>query len=200
MPRVLGGSQARGKLHLAADRQVALFTHTTPGRRSLGLSMSIEPTSCPKGTEEELKRFQGAWKQIAYERDGVVEPLDERGWEPSTTFSGEEFVVTLADGTIPIKGTYRIDPTRDPKTVDWTDSIGEDAGKTLLAIYSLQGDRLIFLCRGSRAGAANGVQDAAWAGPPNLPAPSANGKRRCGVLLGRAGEPAAAPDRRIDGD
>lgn len=105
--------------------------------------MSIEPTACPE-VEEELERFQGGWKQIAYERDGVVEPLDEQGWEPRTTFTGEEFLVTLADGTVPIKGTFRIDPTRNPKTVDWTDTIGEDAGKTLLAIYCLQGDQLTF--------------------------------------------------------
>jgi uncharacterized protein (TIGR03067 family) len=94
--------------------------------------------------EEELERLQGTWKQIAYERDGVTEPLDEQGWDPITTFTGEEFVVTLADGSIPIKGTYRIDPTRNPKTVDWMDTIGEDAGKTLLAIYALEDDRLIF--------------------------------------------------------
>lgn len=106
--------------------------------------MKNDPTSSPDSIEEELKRFQGTWKQIAYERDGVTEPLDEQGWEPITTFTAEEFVVTLADGSIPIKGTYRIDPTRTPKTVDWTDTIGEDAGKTLLAIYALQEDRLIF--------------------------------------------------------
>ena len=106
--------------------------------------MSNEPTSTPDGTEAEMKQFQGTWKQIAYERDGVAEPPDEQGWDPSTTFTGEEFVVTLTDGSIPIKGTYRIDPTHNPKTVDWTDTIGEDAGKTLLAIYTLQGDRLIF--------------------------------------------------------
>jgi uncharacterized protein (TIGR03067 family) len=74
----------------------------------------------------------------------VTEPLDEQGWDPITTFTAEEFVVTLADGSIPIKGTFRIDPTRNPKSVDWTDTIGEDAGKTLLAIYALQEDRLIF--------------------------------------------------------
>jgi uncharacterized protein (TIGR03067 family) len=95
-------------------------------------------------SDAELKRFEGTWKQIAYERDGVTEPLDEQGWNPTTTFKAEEFAVTLADGSIPIKGTYRIDPTRDPKTVDWLDSIGEDAGKTLLAIYAFQEDRLIF--------------------------------------------------------
>jgi uncharacterized protein (TIGR03067 family) len=94
--------------------------------------------------EGELERFQGTWKQIAYERDGVTEPLDEQGWDPITTFTGSEFVVTLADGSIPIKGTFRIDPTRNPKTVEWMDTIGEDAGQTLLAIYALEDDRLIF--------------------------------------------------------
>jgi uncharacterized protein (TIGR03067 family) len=98
----------------------------------------------PDAITEEMKKFQGKWKQIAYERDGVTEPVDEPGWEPRVTFTADEFVVTLADGSIPIKGTYQLDPTREPKTVDWTDSIGEDAGKTLLAIYSLDGDRLVF--------------------------------------------------------
>src|SRR5262249_26884974 len=107
-------------------------------------NMSKRNVTSTASIEEELKRFQGTWKQIGYERDGVKEPLDEQGWDPITTFTGEEFVVTLADGSIPIKGTYRIDPTRNPKTVDWMDTIGEDAGKTLRAIYALQENRLIF--------------------------------------------------------
>jgi uncharacterized protein (TIGR03067 family) len=104
--------------------------------------MSLDPTVSL--IEEELQRFRGVWKQIAYERDGIKQSLDEQGWEPSTTFTDSEFVVTLADGSVPIRGTYRIDPFQNPKAVDWTDTIGEDAGKTLLAIYSLQGDRFTF--------------------------------------------------------
>lgn len=103
-----------------------------------------DATSFPDATTEEMKIFQGTWKQIACERDGVTEPLDEQGWESRVTFTDDAFVVTLADGSSPIKGTYKLDPTRQPKTVDWTDTIGEDAGKTLLAIYSLEGDRLVF--------------------------------------------------------
>jgi uncharacterized protein (TIGR03067 family) len=116
----------------------------TFGGHSFGPLMNNHPRASPNCVEEELKRFQGTWKQIAYERDGVTEPADEQGWNPITTFTVEEFVVTLADGSIPIRGTYRIDPTRNPKTVDWTDTIGEDAGKTLLAIYSFQEDRFTF--------------------------------------------------------
>ena len=105
---------------------------------------NTDATSFPDAIAEEMKKLQGTWKQIAYERDGVTEPLDEQGWEPRVTFTGDTFVVTLADGSIPIKGTYKLDPTRDPKTIDWADTVGEDAGKTLLAIYSLEGDRLVF--------------------------------------------------------
>ena len=93
---------------------------------------------------EEMKKFQGTWKQIAYEKDGVKEPLDEQGWEPRVTFEGNTFIVTLAEGRIPIKGTYKLDATREPKAMDLTDTFGEDKGKTFLAIYSLERDRMIF--------------------------------------------------------
>jgi uncharacterized protein (TIGR03067 family) len=92
----------------------------------------------------DMARLQGTWRQIAYERDGVTEPPDEQGWDPQVTFTGDTFVVTLADGSTPIRGTFKLDPTRDPKAADWTDTFGADAGKTFLAIYSVDGDRFIF--------------------------------------------------------
>ncbi len=105
---------------------------------------NTDAKSVPDPIKEEMKKLQGTWRQIAYERDGVSEPLDEQGWQPRTTFMGDTFVVTLADGSILIKGAYQLDPTRDPKTIDWTDTFGADAGKTFPAIYALEGDRLIF--------------------------------------------------------
>jgi uncharacterized protein (TIGR03067 family) len=93
---------------------------------------------------EEIKKFQGTWKQIACEKDGVADTVDEFGREPKSTFTDETFVVALADGRIAIKGTFKLDPTREPKTIDWTDTFGEDAGKTFLAIYYLENDQLIF--------------------------------------------------------
>jgi uncharacterized protein (TIGR03067 family) len=87
---------------------------------------------------EEMAKFQGTWRQIAHERDGVADPPEERGWEPRVTFTGDTFVVTLADGTIAIQGTYRLDPTQEPKAMDVTDTFGPDAGKTFLAIYTIE--------------------------------------------------------------
>jgi uncharacterized protein (TIGR03067 family) len=106
---------------------------------------NTDETQSLNAIAEEMAKLQGTWKQIGYEREGVKEPIDdEAGWAPRSTFVGDTFVVTLADGTIPIRGTYKLDPTQSPKTVDWTDTHGEDAGKTLLAIYRLDGDRFTF--------------------------------------------------------
>ena len=93
---------------------------------------------------KEMQKLQGTWKQIAYERNGVDEPDDEPGWNPTTTFTDDRFLVTLADGSRPIEGVYKIDPTTSPKTVDWMDQTGPDAGKTIQAIYKLEGSNFTF--------------------------------------------------------
>ena len=93
---------------------------------------------------KELEKFQGTWKQLTYEKDGIKEHADEHGWEPSVTFTGNTFVVTLADGSVPIKGTFTVDPTRSPKTIEYTDTFGADAGKTFPGIYILEADLLVF--------------------------------------------------------
>ena len=106
--------------------------------------MKADANLIPGAVTEEIKKLQGTWKQIACEKDGVADQVDEFGWAPKTTFTDDTFVVTLADGSIAIKGTFTLDPTQEPKTIDWTDTFGEDTGKTFPAIYSLEGDRLIF--------------------------------------------------------
>ncbi len=96
----------------------------------------------------EMEKFQGRWVQIAYERDGVVEPIDdEAGWKPRTTFTGSVFVVEISDGTTPIKGTYKIDPGKEPKHIEYTDTFGQYAGETYLGIYKITDDILVF-CMG----------------------------------------------------
>jgi hypothetical protein len=57
---------------------------------------------------QEIAKFQGNWKQIGSERDGVRNPVDdEKDWAPRTAFIGTTFVVTIADGSIPIQGHYK---------------------------------------------------------------------------------------------
>jgi hypothetical protein len=73
-----------------------------------------KPTPFTGNAAEEMQRLQGTWKQVGYERDGISDPVDELGWEPKVTFSEANYQVTLADGSIPIKGTYKLDPGQTP--------------------------------------------------------------------------------------
>ena len=98
----------------------------------------------PQAVMQELQKFQGCWRQTYAEMGGIGNPADEVGSQSRCTFADNTFVVYRADGDIVIEGTFAIDPTREPKTVDWTDTFGADAGKTLPAIYRLDGDELVF--------------------------------------------------------
>ena len=95
--------------------------------------------------ENELERFQGNWIQVAYERDGQKEPIDdEQGWKPRTEFKGKAFAVTISDGTIPIRGVFAIDPGKEPKQISYTDTFGQYAGETYLGIYDFAEELLVF--------------------------------------------------------
>lgn len=94
--------------------------------------------------DDEISKFQGTWRQIRSVADGVANPPDEFGAAPITTFTGNTYVVRLADGTVVIEGTFTLDPRQEPKAVDWTDTCGADREKTFPAIYAFDGDQLIF--------------------------------------------------------
>lgn len=94
--------------------------------------------------DEELRKFQGTWRQTRCEADGIQNPTDEFGSQPLTEFSGNTYVVTLPDGTVVIEGTFTLDPTQEPKAVNWTDTCGADSQKTFPAIYAFNDDQLVF--------------------------------------------------------
>ena len=90
-------------------------------------------------TRTDFDRLQGVWSQTYLEADGVVEPADDEHTAPGAVciFEGNTFkVVTPADDLL-LKGTFELDASTTPKAITWVDSIGEDAGKKLPAIYEL---------------------------------------------------------------
>ena len=119
---------------------------------------------------EEMKKFQGTWKQIAYEKDGLKEPLDEHGWEPRVTLAGDTFIVTLSDGSTPIKGTFKLDPTREPKAMDPDRHLRRGRGENLSGDLLPGWEPNDLLCRRRWTRAANGIQNQARASPPRPPA------------------------------
>ncbi len=87
------------------------------------------------------------WKQVAFEEDGDPDAADSYGDSLGslTRFLGNRFSVRTVSGRLLLEGTFALDAWCTPKTIDWTDAMGADAGKTLAAIYQLDGDRFMFI-------------------------------------------------------
>jgi uncharacterized protein (TIGR03067 family) len=83
---------------------------------------------------------------VALEIDGVLNPPDAHSAPDAvTTISNNRFWVHTANGGVLLEGTFELDASIRPKIVNWTDSIGPDVGKTLPAIYALDGDSFKFI-------------------------------------------------------
>ena len=87
---------------------------------------------------DDSKNIQGTWLPVKGEIGGA--PMkDETLKIISMKLEGGKYEVKAENLD---KGTYTIDPSAKPKTIDVSGVEGPNAGKKLLAIYELQGDTL----------------------------------------------------------
>lgn len=95
----------------------------------------------------DIRRLQGVWTQTRLVADGVPEPPDDEHTAPGAVciFEGDAFRVVKPDGAVLLKGVFTLDASISPKAIDWIDSIGEDAGKILPAIYELTDNTFRFI-------------------------------------------------------
>ena len=87
----------------------------------------------------ELKELRGTWQLVEEIDDGKPMPAEEAK-KSKLTFDGTGKWKVEIDGKIIGEGTALINPTRKPKTIDYTFTQGEAAGASFLAIYELTGD------------------------------------------------------------
>jgi uncharacterized protein (TIGR03067 family) len=82
--------------------------------------------------------IRGTWTAMAAERNGA--PADDiKGHR--LTLQGKRFTIR-SKGKIVYRGTFRLDPSTTPATIDFTNTSGEAKGKVWQGIYSLEGDGL----------------------------------------------------------
>jgi len=82
--------------------------------------------------------LQGLWRQVKFEENGLIDATDSHGAAGAIlTISGNAFHVAVPDGPTLIEGNFVLHESICPKGIDWIDSTGEDAGKTIPAIYRL---------------------------------------------------------------
>jgi uncharacterized protein (TIGR03067 family) len=93
----------------------------------------------PGAQADDLQALNGKWKVQSVEAGGkLVESEDLK--ELVVTITGDRYELTTKDG--PDRGLLKLDETRQPKTMDATDTEGSDAGKVIKAIYEISGDIL----------------------------------------------------------
>jgi uncharacterized protein (TIGR03067 family) len=99
-----------------------------------------------EATIADLQMLQGSWLQVRFEENGVANPEDSHSAPGAfLTIEGGSFHVGVPEKETILKGTFTLDATTFPKSMTWVDSIGEDVGKPLPAIYDLSNDTFTFV-------------------------------------------------------
>jgi uncharacterized protein (TIGR03067 family) len=86
---------------------------------------------------DDVAKLQGTWTYATLELDGKSLPA-ELFARSRLEVSGVQFMQT--DGKTVHRGTFKLDGTRNPKTIDLTFTDGPEKGNTTLGIYEINGD------------------------------------------------------------
>jgi uncharacterized protein (TIGR03067 family) len=103
-----------------------------------GLLVGADDTKKDDAIKEELKKLEGTWVVESATRNGKD---DRKGGPSECTFSGGMLSMKEEDGT-ERKGKITIDPTKNPKTLDFEPEQKKGNEGTGRAIYELKGDTL----------------------------------------------------------
>lgn len=87
-------------------------------------------------------QLQGEWVMVSGQRDGQAFPEDFRS-NFKRVAKGDETTVMMG-GQLFLKAKFVLDPSKKPKTIDYSVTGGPNAGKTQLGIYECDGDQVKF--------------------------------------------------------
>ncbi len=112
-----------------------------------GVSRALAAADDDPKVKAELKKFQGTWVDIYAEKAGKEQ---EEVGDHQLKFDGETF--SVADhGHVEEKGTFKLDPSKNPKEIDLRHRDRNNDEKTVLGIYTWDGENLK-LCLGEPGG------------------------------------------------
>jgi uncharacterized protein (TIGR03067 family) len=107
---------------------------------ALAVGLLIAADDGKERVTKERKKLEGPWTIAAVVRNENPLP-EEKMKDAQFVFQGEGFVQKLGDKTM-AKGTFRLDPSKNPPTIDLMMNEGGEKGKTIEAIYELKDDEL----------------------------------------------------------
>jgi uncharacterized protein (TIGR03067 family) len=88
--------------------------------------------------KKDQDKLQGTWTVVSAELDGNKLPQDQAKGE--LVFKGDKYSYSAGGETG--EGTYKIDPSKKPKTMDAVPADGPFKGQTVEEIYEVEGDEL----------------------------------------------------------
>jgi uncharacterized protein (TIGR03067 family) len=89
---------------------------------------------------QDLESMQGNWAAVSYTADGQQLP-DDDAQAFFRSIKGNEYTVFRFDKAIG-KGSFTIDATKSPKTIDAIPTLRGGKGKPILGIYEIKENRL----------------------------------------------------------
>jgi uncharacterized protein (TIGR03067 family) len=122
------------------------------------LALGLFGQALAQTPEERLKREEeklaGTWRVTAAKANGERLP-DREVPDLKLTFKDGKYTVQFGKEK-PQEGTYKIDPAKNPKTIDINRTTGPEQGKKQVGIYELTGNELkICACDASKDRPAN---------------------------------------------
>ena len=97
-----------------------------------GVCVAAQPGD--EAVKKELKTFEGKWEALAAQNfDGTV-PTDVELQIMALEVEGDQF--TMKTGSLTVKGTIKLDPTKKPKVIDIY--FGNGAEPSLKGIYEVK--------------------------------------------------------------
>jgi uncharacterized protein (TIGR03067 family) len=83
-------------------------------------------------------KLDGKWLIVSVERDGKADDAFKGG---ARVIAGGKYTLADKNGKA-TPGTFKVDPSKKPKTIDMMPAEGQYKGKTLLGIYEVDGQTL----------------------------------------------------------
>ena len=109
------------------------------------LAFAVADDTKDEAIKKDRQQIAGTWRIVAIEEDGKRGEDDGKG-EKLTVVNGSDGTWSLRlNGKESSKGTSTFDPTKTPKTIDFTITEGNDKGQSYLGIYEL-GENARKLC------------------------------------------------------
>jgi uncharacterized protein (TIGR03067 family) len=92
--------------------------------------------------KDDAEAIKGKWKAVSISMGGEPQ-ADELVKNFTLNFESKDYTNSVGD--MVEEGSYSIDSTKSPKTIDFDIKKGPDEGKKQLGVYKLDGDKLTFV-------------------------------------------------------